>query len=406
LPDFYSAICLLLPDICDWVMKKIAILGSTGSIGCNALDIVEKNPELFQIVALSAGQNIALLREQIIKFKPKLAAVSTKESAQRLRDGLNVKEKVKIIYGEEGLKELASFPTSDVVISSISGAAGLMPTLTAIEAGKDIALANKETMVAAGKIVTSRAKKKGVNIIPVDSEHSAIFQCLEGKKHENLRRIILTASGGPFLNFTKNELRKVKPHQALKHPKWKMGKKITIDSASLMNKGLEVIEAKWLFGMEISNIDVLIHPQSIVHSLVEFIDGAVLAQMGIADMRIPIAYALTYPQRIINDLPPLQLTKTRNLEFFMPDVNKFPCLGLAYRAGVCGGTTPAVLNAANEIAVEAYLDGKIKFTDLPEVIEEVLNMHDSSVDPSLEEILQADRWARMQAKINVERIIS
>ena len=387
-------------------MKKIAILGSTGSIGCNALDIIKKNPERFQIVALAAGRNIALLREQIIKFRPKIAAVGTKESAQKLQEALKVKDKIKILYGENGLKEIASFPSANIVISSISGAAGLMPTLAAIEAGKDVALANKETMVIAGEIVTKKAKKKGVNIIPVDSEHSAIFQCLEGRKFKNLRRIILTASGGPFLNFTKNELKEVKPRQALQHPKWKMGKKITIDSASLMNKGLEVIEAKWLFNMDIGNIDVLIHPQSIVHSMVEFIDGAVLAQMGIPDMRIPIAYALTYPERITNDLPSLNLAEAQNLEFSQPDINKFPCLGLAYKAGICGGTAPAVLNAANEIAVEAYLDEKIKFTDLSEIIEKVLNMHDSSVDPSLEEILQADQWARRQTKKNIERMIS
>ncbi len=387
-------------------MKRIAILGSTGSIGCNALDIVRKNPERFQIVALAAGRNIALLREQIIKFRPKIVAVGTKESAQKLQAALGVKDKIKILYGENALKEIASFPSANIVISCISGAVGLMPTLAAIEAGKDVALANKETMVIAGDIVTKKAKKKGVNIIPVDSEHSAIFQCLEGKKYKNIRRIILTASGGPFLNFTKNELKEVKPRQALQHPRWKMGKKITIDSASLMNKGLEVIEAKWLFNMDIANIDVLIHPQSIVHSMVEFIDGAVLAQMGIPDMRIPITYALTYPERITNDLPSLNLAEAQNLEFSQPDINKFPCLGLAYMAGICGGTAPAVLNAANEIAVEAYLDEKIKFTDLSEIIEKVLNIHDSSVDPSLEEILQADQWARRQAKKNIERMIS
>ncbi len=387
-------------------MKKIAILGSTGSIGCNALDVVKKNPECFQIVALAAGKNIALLREQIIEFRPKMVAAGTKESAQELQEALKVKDKIEILYGEDGLKEIASFPSADIVLSSISGAAGLMPTLAAIEAGKDVALANKETMVTAGEIVTEKAKKKGVKIIPVDSEHSAIFQCLEGREYKNIRRIILTASGGPFLNFTKSELKKVKPRQALQHPKWKMGKKITIDSASLMNKGLEVIEAKWLFNMEIANIDVLIHPQSIVHSMVEFIDGAVLAQMGIPDMRIPIAYALTYPERITNDLPSLNLAEAQNLEFFKPDINKFPCLGLAYRAGISGGTAPAVLNAANEIAVEAYLEERIKFTDLSEIIEKVLNIHDSSVDPSLEEILKADQWARMQTKKNIERIIS
>ena len=313
-------------------MKKITILGSTGSIGCSALDVIGKNPERFQVVALAAGKNIALLKKQIERFKPKVVAVSTKETALKLRYSLTNKDKVKIFYDKEGLKEIASFPSADVVISAISGSAGLIPTIAAIEAGKDIALANKETMVMAGEIVTRRAIKKRVKIIPVDSEHSAIFQCLEGQKSKNLRRIILTASGGPFLNFTGNELKKVSLSQTLRHPNWKMGRKVTIDSASMMNKGLEVIEAKWFFNLDISRIDVLIHPQSIVHSMVEFVDGAFMAQMGIPNMKIPIAYALTYPERISNDLPSLDLVKTGNLEFRNPDIKKFPCLGLAYAA--------------------------------------------------------------------------
>ncbi|OGP91669.1 MAG: 1-deoxy-D-xylulose-5-phosphate reductoisomerase, partial [Deltaproteobacteria bacterium RBG_19FT_COMBO_43_11] len=288
-------------------MKKIAILGSTGSIGISALDIIEKNPKLFKVVALAAGQNINLIKKQIEKYHPLVVAIKNKENALELGEILTVKNNIKILYGEEGLKEVASCVTADMVISAISGAAGLMPTLAAIEAGKDVALANKETMVIAGEIVIKQAKKRGIKILPVDSEHSAIFQCLEGQKRNNLSRIILTASGGPFVNFTKKELKEVKPHQALRHPKWKMGKKITVDSASLMNKGLEVIEARWLFNLEYNNIDVLIHPQSIVHSMVEFIDGSILAQMGIPDMRIPIAYALTYPERITNDLPSLNL---------------------------------------------------------------------------------------------------
>ena len=345
-------------------MKKITILGSTGSIGISALDVIEKNQQCFQVVALAAGKNINLLKKQIEKFKPKVVAVSSKDSALKLREALTAKTKVKIFYDEEGLKEIASFPSTDIVVSAISGSAGLIPTLAAIEAGKDIALANKETMVMAGEIVTKRAKKKGVRIIPVDSEHSAIFQCLEGRKRENLRRIILTASGGPFLNFTVNELKQVKLNEALKHPRWKMGKKITIDSATLMNKGLEVIEAKWLFNLDIANIDVLIHPQTIVHSMIELIDGSVLAQMGIPDMRIPIAYALTYPERIINDLSSQNLLETEKLEFRQPDIRKFPCLRLAYVAGICSGTAPSVLNAANEIAVAAFLEKRIKFVDL------------------------------------------
>jgi 1-deoxy-D-xylulose-5-phosphate reductoisomerase len=387
-------------------MKKITILGSTGSIGQSALDVIKKNPGRFQVVALAAGHNVTLLKKQIEIFKPKLVSVSTKENALKLRQDLTLNNKIKILYDKEGLNEIASFPEADIVVSAISGAAGLMPTLAAIDAGKDIALANKETMVMAGEIVNRRAKLKKIKIIPVDSEHSAIFQCLQREKIENLKRIILTASGGPFLNFSLNELKQVKLNQALKHPKWKMGKKITIDSATLMNKGLEVIEAKWLFNLDIGNIDVLIHPQSIVHSMIELIDGSVLAQMGIPDMRIPISYALTYPERIINDLSSLNLLKIEKLEFRQPDIKKFPCLRLAYEAGICGGTTPAVLNAANEIAVAAFLEQKIKFVDLPKIIDKVLTAHVCGEDPSLESILNADSWARIKTTEILERITS
>jgi 1-deoxy-D-xylulose-5-phosphate reductoisomerase len=334
-----------------------------------------------------------------------VVAVSTKESALKLRETLTSKSKVKILYDEEGLKEIASFPSS-VVISAISGSAGLLPTLAAIEAGNDIALANKETMVMAGEIVTKRASKKGVKIIPVDSEHSAIFQCLEGSGRENLRRIILTASGGPFLNYTKDQLKKVSLDQTLRHPNWKMGKKITIDSASMMNKGLEVIEAKWLFNVDISAIDVLIHPQSIVHSMVEFIDGAYMAQMGVPDMKIPIAYALTYPERIINNLTYLDLVKTGNLEFYKPDTKKFPCLDIAYRAGISGGTAPVVLNAADEVAVSAFMNKKIRFIDLSMIIEKILTLHSIINNPSLDDILQADSWARKETEKMIERMMS
>jgi 1-deoxy-D-xylulose-5-phosphate reductoisomerase len=387
-------------------MKKITILGSTGSIGLSALDVIKKNPGRFQVVALAAGQNVNLLKKQIEIFKPKLVYVSTKENALKLRQDLTLNYKIKILYDKEGLNEIASFPSADIIVSAISGAAGLMPTLAAIDAGKDVALANKETMVMAGEIVNRRAKQKKVKIIPVDSEHSAIFQCLQGEKIENLKRIILTASGGPFLNFTVNELKQVKLNQALKHPRWKMGKKITIDSATLMNKGLEVIEAKWLFNLDFGKIDVLIHPQSIVHSMIELIDGSVLAQMGIPDMRIPISYALTYPKRIINDISSLNLLETEKLEFRQPDMKKFPCLRLAYEAGICGGTTPAVLNAANEIAVAAFLEQKIKFVDLPKIINKVLTAHVCGEDPSLESILNADSWARIKTTEILERITS
>jgi 1-deoxy-D-xylulose-5-phosphate reductoisomerase len=387
-------------------MKKITVLGSTGSIGGNALDVIEKNPRLFRVVALAAGKNIKLLQKQIEKFRPQIVAVADAANAGELRKQLSSKIRIRIVAGTEGLKEAASFASANVVISAISGAAGLMPTLAAIEAKKDVALANKETMVMAGDIVTKKAAEMGIKILPVDSEHSAIFQCLQGQKHNNINKIILTASGGPFFNYKTSDLKKVTLSQALKHPKWKMGKKITVDSASMMNKGLEVIEAKWLFDLAMNKIEILIHPQSVVHSMVEFIDGCLLAQMGIPDMRTPIAYALTYPERIKNDMQLLDLIKIKNLEFHKPDMKKFPCLQLAYDAGICGGTMPAVLNAANEIAVGAFLQEKIKFVDLPGIIDKVLEMHNTVKKPSLGDILQADEWARIQTKELMERIRS
>ncbi|KAF0159779.1 MAG: 1-deoxy-D-xylulose-5-phosphate reductoisomerase [Syntrophaceae bacterium] len=385
-------------------MKKITLLGSTGSIGVSALDVIEKNPKKFKVMALAAGQNIRLLAQQVLKFQPEIVAVRARQDAERLRQILGLRNNISILYDETGVEEVASYPASDTVISAISGAAGLKPTLAAIEAGKDIALANKETMVIAGHLVTKKAKIKKINILPVDSEHSAIFQCLEGQKPQSLRRIILTASGGPFLNFSKDDLKKVRLEQALKHPRWKMGRKITIDSASLMNKGLEVIEAKWLFNLDIGRIDVLIHPQSVVHSLIELLDGSILAQLGIADMRIPIAYALTYPDRMINDLSRLNLAKTGHLEFYSPDMKKFPCLGLAYEAGLIGETAPAALNAANEVAVAAFIENKICFNDLPKVIEIVLDKHQTQRNPSLEDILDVDSEARTQAENVIKKL--
>jgi len=385
-------------------MKKITLLGSTGSIGVSALDVIEKNPKKFKVMALAAGRNVRLLAQQILKFQPKIVAVRAKQDAERLRRLMGSKNNIPILYDGTGIEELASYPSSDMVISAISGAAGLKPTLAAIEAGKDIALANKETMVVAGHLVTKKAKIKKINIFPVDSEHSAIFQCLEGQQPQSLRRIILTASGGPFLNFSKDDLNQVTLKQALKHPRWKMGRKITIDSASLMNKGLEVIEAKWLFNLDIGHIDILIHPQSVVHSLIELLDGSVLAQLGIADMRIPIAYALTYPDRMINDLPLLNLAKTGRLEFYPPDMKKFPCLRLAYEAGRIGETAPAALNAANEVAVAAFIENKICFNDLPKVIEKVLDKHQKQRNPSLEDILDVDSEARTQAESVIKKL--
>ena len=385
-------------------MKKITILGSTGSIGVSTLDVIEKNPKAFKVTALAAGRNVKLIAKQIVKFNPKIAAVSTREDAAKLRQILGSKNKITILYDQEGIEEVASYSSSDIVVSAISGAAGLRPTLAAIEAGRDVALANKETMVIAGHIVTGRAKQKKIKILPVDSEHSAIFQCLAGQKTQNLRRILLTASGGPFYNLSRNELKKVTLEQALRHPRWKMGSKITIDSASLMNKGLEVIEAKWLFDMDIAQIDVLIHPQSVVHSMIELRDGSVLAQLGIADMRIPIAYALAYPDRLSNDQPVLNLAEVRSLDFFKPDMKKFPCLGLAYEAGRLGGTAPVVLNAANETVVAAFTEKKICFNDLPKVIEKVLDKHQKQNNPSLENILRADGEARTQAENVIKKL--
>ncbi|MDD5413285.1 MAG: 1-deoxy-D-xylulose-5-phosphate reductoisomerase [Smithellaceae bacterium] len=379
-------------------MKKITILGSTGSIGVSALDVLEKNPRKFRVAALAAGHNVVLLARQILKFRPAVVSVRTRQDARRLCDMLGSKHQIPVLYDEAGAEEVAAYPGADMVLSAISGAAGLKPTMAAMEAGKDIALANKETMVIAGPLVTKKARQKKIAILPVDSEHSAIFQCLAGQKPENLKRIILTASGGPFYNLSGADLKKVTLQQALKHPRWKMGTKITIDSASLMNKGLEVIEAKWLFDLDIGRIDVLIHPQSVVHSLVEFLDGSVLAQLGIADMRIPIAYALAYPRRLANDLPGLNLAKADPLAFLKPDMKKFRCLALAYEAGRIGGTAPVVLNAANEVAVAAFVENKICFNDLPKVIEKVLNRHHAQKNPSLEDILGVDGESRIQAR--------
>ena len=384
-------------------MKKVTILGSTGSIGVSALDVIDKNPKKFKVHALVAGGNIRVLAEQISRFKPAVVAVKSREDVVHLKNITGLSGK-KIFYEADGIEEVAAHPSADIVLSAISGAAGLKPTIAAIDAGKDIALANKETMVVAGHIVTAKAKAKGVKILPVDSEHSAIFQCLSGQKKGLLKRIILTASGGPFWKFSRKELKNVTLEQALKHPRWKMGKKITIDSASLMNKGLEVIEAKWLFGVKISEIDVVVHPQSIVHSFIEMIDGSVLAQLGIADMRIPIAYALTYPGRINNDLPLLNLASVGHLDFQMPDLKKFPCLALAYEAGRTGGVMPAVMNAANEVAVAAFLDKKITFGDIPKVIEKVMNLHTAGGKTSLADVISIDEESRKEAEMIIKKI--
>jgi 1-deoxy-D-xylulose-5-phosphate reductoisomerase len=382
-------------------MKRLAILGSTGSIGVNTLDIVCQFPEKFEVVSLSAGMNIQLLKKQILQFRPKLVSVLNKELSERLqRELLNIP--IKIVHGVEGLIQVATHPEVDQVVSAIVGAVGLIPTLSAIKTGKVIALANKESLVMAGKIMMDEAKRNHAQILPVDSEHSAIFQALLGHQKEDVHRLILTASGGPFLNLPLNRLHEVTVKEALNHPHWEMGKKVTIDSASLMNKGLEVIEAHWLFNIPVEKIVVQIHSQSVVHSMVEYIDGSIVAQMGIADMRIPISYALSFPHRLPLNLPPLDLSQIGGLTFFSPDPERFPCLRLAYRSIEIGETMPAILNAANEIAVNAFLEGSLKFTDIPLFLQRVMEEHEVKSVHTIEDILRADQWARERSKAILE----
>ncbi len=379
-------------------MKKIAILGSTGSIGRSSLQVIEQFPDRFQVVALAAGKNIELLAEQIQRFRPKLAAVLDQQLAKDLANRLQPDTRVEVLAGSEGYQQVASCIDADMVLSAMVGAAGLIPTLSAIQAGKDVALANKETLVMAGALVMDEVRRARVTLLPVDSEHNAIFQALQGHRREDLKRILLTASGGPFLHMTIEELESVTPAQALAHPNWAMGAKITIDSATLMNKGLEVIEAKWLFDVPVEKIDVHIHPQSIVHSMVEYVDGSVIAQMGIPDMRIPIAYALAYPERVDLDLPRLNLFASKTLTFLEPDLSRFPCLNLAFAACKAGATMPAVLNAANEVAVQAFLDNRIPFNGSARLVNQALQEHVLDPAAELEAILAADAWARQRTE--------
>ena len=378
-------------------MKTIVILGSTGSIGTSTLDIVDRFPEEFRVAALTAGSNDEKLEEQIRRFKPRLVALSDGSAAARLRQrcaGLPVE----ILAGEEGLIQVASAPEAELVISAIVGGAGLVPTLAAIRSRKQIALANKEPMVMAGKLMQDEARRYGVRIFPVDSEHSAIFQSLEGHRKEDVRRLILTASGGALWTLGREELLDVTPERALQHPNWKMGAKITIDSATLMNKGLEVVEARWLFDIPESQIEVMIHRESIIHSLVEYADRSMIAQLGLPDMRTPISYAMRYPGRMTLDLPSLDLTEIGNLTFCKPDHDRFPCLGLGYESLRIGGTMPAAMNAANEIAVEGFLNGGIRFSDIAEVIQSTMDLHTTKDIETLEDALEADRWAREKAE--------
>lgn len=371
--------------------KRIAILGSTGSVGTQALDVA-RNLET-DVLGLAANSNIDLLEKQIKEFRPRMVSVGSEPLAEELRKKIDSSE-TEIYYGAEGLKKIAAMEETDTVVTSVVGITGLIPTMEAIRKGKNIALANKETLVAAGQIVMNEAKKYGVEILPVDSEHSAIFQSLMGNNKKDVSKIILTASGGPFRGRKREELECVTLEQALKHPNWSMGSKITIDSATLMNKGLEVIEAKWLFDVEIEAIEVVVHPQSIIHSMVEYIDGSVLAQLGSPDMRIPIQLALTYPERGRNAFSRLDLLKAGSLTFETPDMEVFPCLRLAYEALKAGGTLPAVLNAANEVAVNFFLDRKIGFMDIPRLVEAVMGKHSVNIRPSLDDIIEVDNWAR------------
>lgn len=382
-------------------MKNLSILGSTGSIGVNALKVARAHPERYRVIALSAGRNIDLLLDQIETFKPKAVAVLNESLAVDLKKNLTGRFLPEILFGPEGFKHLATMDSVDTIISAITGAAGLMPTYEGIKAGKNIALANKETMVMAGPLIMREAEKQGVSISPIDSEHSAILQSLQGHKREDLNRIILTASGGPFRNLSLEKMAHVTAAQALKHPNWEMGPKITIDSATMMNKGLEVIEAKWLFDLEMEQIDVLIHPQSIVHSMVEYKDGSIISQMGVPDMMIPIAYALSYPRHIKTGLPPLELEKVGPLSFEKPDLKRFKCLALALKAAAAGGSMPAVLNGANEIAVDAFLKEKIGFLDIPKLIEQTMAAHTTHSIDRIESVMDADRWAREKTIANL-----
>ncbi len=382
-------------------MKKISLLGSTGFIGRATLEVVRRFPDRFKIIGIAAKNNIQMLESQINTFNPEVVAVSDESAAGELR---KKNLSVEILSGEKGINEVATLGDADMVVCAIVGSAGLMPTFSAVKAGKNIALASKEALVMAGSIIMAEALKKGISVIPVDSEHSAIFQCLNGRRKDEIKKIILTASGGPFLGKSTAELQSVTPGAALRHPNWQMGKKITIDSATLMNKGLEVIEAYWLFDMPIEKIKVVLHPQSIVHSMVEFIDGSIMAQMSVPDMKGPISYALSYPERFEDVLPSLDFSKVRELTFEEPDFAKYICLSLTYDALSAGGTMPSVLNAANEVAVEAFLDRKISFMEIPDIVSHTMAQHKVSDCSTIESVIDASNWAKEKAEEFVESI--
>ena len=385
-------------------LRGISILGSTGSIGCNTLRVIAAlGPEHFRVVALAAGRNIGELVDQISRFRPELVSVKDEKSAAELRAELQQRgiSPPRIALGGAGLVEVATHADADCVVSATVGAVGFVPTLRALEAGKRVALANKETLVMAGELMTRAAEKSGAELLPVDSEHNALHQCLRGEKRSEVRRIILTASGGPFRTRDKAAIQSATVNEAMQHPTWNMGAKITIDSATLMNKGLEVIEAHWLFGYSADEINIVVHPESVVHSMIELIDGSVIAQLGITDMRHAIQYALTYPERCPSELPSLDVARLSSLHFEEPDLERFPCISLAYRALRTGGTLPAAMNAANEEAVQAFIDERISLPDIPRVIESVMDQHETSAVKDLDSVLDADRSARVAAQTTI-----
>ena len=388
-------------------VRGISILGSTGSIGCNTLRVIEAlGPERFRAVAFAAGRNTKKLVEQIARFQPELVSVKDEQAAEEIKAELRQAGTSipRIVTGDAGLVEVATHGEADCVVSATVGAVGFVPTLRALEAGKRVALANKETLVMAGELMTRAAEKSGAELLPVDSEHNALHQCLRGEKRSEVRRIILTASGGPFRTRDKAAMKSATVTEAMKHPTWNMGAKITIDSATLMNKGLEVIEAHWLFGYSPDEINIVVHPESVVHSMIELIDGSVIAQMGITDMRHAIQYALTYPERCPSELPPLDIARLSSLHFEAPDLERFPCISLAYRALRTGGTLPAAMNAANEEAVQAFIDERISLSDIPTVIESVMDQHETSAVKDLDSVLSADRGARTTAQAAIAKL--
>jgi len=383
-------------------MKQIAILGSTGSIGQNALEIARCFPDKFKVTALTADSNVNVLHKQIEEFKPLFVCVGDEVAAQKIKKTLNFR--TKLFVGEDGLEALVGEKAIQRILLAISGSSALLPLLKALDCGKEIALANKEALVMAGSVVMQRAARNNIKIIPIDSEQSAIWQCLESQDKRKLKKIHLTASGGPLRQARKKDLKGISVSKVLKHPRWKMGKKISVDSANLMNKGLELLEAMFLFGLPAEKIKIVIHPQAIIHSMVEFIDGVILAQLSVTDMRIPIQYALSYPERLASSLPSLDFCELRDLQFYAPDFNKFPCLGLALRAARQLGTMPAVLNAADEVCVEEFLHKRIDFISIPKIIERVMDKNHNRNNPTLGDILEADTWAREEAYRVIERL--